>query len=53
MRGLRWQGPCVRNAIGMVSWVRISVGRRRMEVRGRFRRCEVLSLRERVIRSED
>jgi hypothetical protein len=52
MRGLFCDVRYVRNAFGMVSWVRISVRRRRMEVRARFRCCEVLSLRERVIRSE-
>lgn len=52
MRGLFCDVRYVRSGSGMVSWVRIGVRRRRMEVRGRFRCCEVLSLRERVIRSE-
>jgi len=52
MRSLFCDVRYVRSGSGMVSWVRICLRRRRMEVRARFRCCEVLSLRERVIRSE-
>ena len=53
MRSLFCDVRYVRKVFGIVSWVRISVRRRRMEVRARFRCCEVLSLRKRVIRSDD